>query len=203
MGAAAAIPAVLGAGGLFLQHQANQDAKKAANKATGNQKELIKRQTQLFDTLMGIVGDADKAGQFDPTSRLSQLQSDTEYYAGRDIGNTAGAARTLGYRPGDTAPLKQIRAIDSQYKLNYAQEAQKIRQGAFADKLSAYRAVDPSALNPGIQTYGQNAQAAMGQQQPLSGMVGALQPFLMNQPKPAVNTGKTTDWSFIKNLRFK
>lgn len=202
MGAAAAVPAVLGLGGLLMQNEANRKSQKSQDKLTGKQSDLIKRQTMLFDSLRDIVMNADKAGQFDPTSRLNQLQSDTEYYAGRDIGNTAGAARTLGYRPGDTAPLKQIRSIDSAYKLNYAQEAAKIRQSAFTDKLSAFRSIDPSALNPGIQTYGQQAQIAGSQQQPLSGLVGAIQPFLGAQKGPSVNTGIPSQWQFLKDLRF-
>jgi hypothetical protein len=202
MGAAAAVPAVLGLGGLLMQNESNRKAQKSQDKLTGKQSDLIKRQTMLFDSLRDIVMGADKAGQFDPTRRLEQLQADTEYYAGRDIGNTAGAARTLGYRPGDTAPLKQIRSIDSAYKLNYAQEAAKIRQSAFTDKLSAFRSIDPSALNPGIQTYGQQAQVAGSQQQPLSGLVGAIQPFLGSQKGPSVNTGVPSQWQFLKDLRF-
>jgi hypothetical protein len=188
---AAALPAALGLGGLFLQNQANKDASKTANRATGNQKELIKRQTELFDKIAGIVSGADAAGQFDPQKQLDQLQSDTQYYANRDIGNTAGAARTLGYRPGDSAPLKSIRSIDSAYKLQYGQQANQIRQNAFNEKLSAYRAIDPSALNPGIQTYGQQAQQAQSQVGGLGQLAGFVQPFLQQKQsaKPAVNLG--------------
>lgn len=176
----------IGAGGLFMQNQANQDAKSAAKKATGNQKEIIKRQTELFDKLAGIVSGADAAGQFDPQKKLDQLGKDTEYYASRDMGNAAGAARSLGYRPGDTAPLKSLRSIDSSYKLKYGQEAERIRSSAFTDKLSAYRAIDPSSLNPALGAYGNMAQQHQGQVQPLSPLVSAMQPYLQ---RPQVNTG--------------
>lgn len=197
---AAAIPAALGVGGLLLQNDANNKARSDAKKATGNQKELIKRQTELFDTIRGIVEGYDKSGGFDPQAQIDQLGKDTEYYAQRDIGNTAGAARTLGYRPGDTSPLKQIRTIDSSYKLQYGQAANQIRKSAFSDKLSAYRGIDPSALNPGIGVYGQQANQAQSQVGGYGNLVGAVQPFL--QTKPQVNTGKPVDWSFLKNLRF-
>jgi hypothetical protein len=187
----------LGAGGLFMQSQANNDAKKAASKATGNQKELIKRQTELFDKLAGIVSGHDAAGGFDPQKQLDQLGKDTEYYSQRDMGNTAGTARSLGYRPGDTGPLKQIRSIDSAYKLKYGQEANRIRTSAFTDKLSAYRAIDPSALNPGIQSYANMANQANSQQGGFGQLAGTIQPFLQTQ-KPQVNTGKT-NWDFLKN----
>jgi hypothetical protein len=197
---AAALPAALGVGGLLLQNDANNKARKDAKKASGKQSELIKRQTELFDTIRGIVGDYDKSGGFDPEKQIAQLGKDTEYYSSRDMGNTAGAARTLGYRPGDTGPLKQLRSIDSAYKLKYGQEANRIRTSAFADKLSAYRAIDPSSLNPGIQSYGQQAQAAQSQQGGLGGLAGVVQPFLQSQPK--VNTGSPVDWTFLKNIRF-
>lgn len=195
---AAALPAVLGAGGLFLQSQANNDAKKAANKATGNQKELIKRQTMLFDTLVGLVQDADKAGQFDPQKQLDQLQTDTSYYANQDMGNSAASARALGYRPGDTAPLKSIRSIDSKYRLQYGQMANEIRRNAFADKLSAYRGIDASSLNPGIQVAGQQAQSAQSRVQNPANAFMSMMPYMMPQ-KPSINVGASNPGWFAAN----
>lgn len=187
----------LGAGGLFLQNQANNDAKKAAKKATGNQKELIKRQTELFDKIAGIVSSHDSAGGFDPQAQIDQLGLDTAHYSSRDMGNSAAASRVLGYRPGDSEPIKRIQSIDSNYKLQYGQMANQIRRNAFADKISAYRGIDPSSLNPGIQTYGQQAQGYQGQMQPLSGLVGSMMPFMMPQQKASVATNNASG-SFSK-----
>lgn len=188
MGAAAVLPAVLGAGGLLLQNQANNDAKKAASKATGNQKELIKRQTELFDRIQGMVSEYDASGGFDPQKQLDQLATDTAAYAEKDMGNSAAAARTLGYRRGDSEPIKRIQTIDSNYKLQYGQLANQIRGKAFGDKIAAYQGINPSSLNTGIQTYGQQSQMYQGQQRPLSGLVGGIMPYLQPQ-KAQVNTG--------------
>ncbi len=181
------VSAGIGLGGLLLQNSANKDAKKSQDKATGNQKELIKRQTQLFDRIQGMVSDYDASGGFDPQRQLDQLATDTAAYSERDMGNSAAASRTLGYRRGDSEPLTRLRTIDSNYKLQYGQMANQIRSKAFGDKISAYQGLNPSSLNTGIGVYGQQAQMYQGQQQPLGGLVSSIQPFL--QGKPKVNTG--------------
>lgn len=174
-----------------------KSAKKKADRAAGKQSELIKMQVELFKRLKGIVEGYDAEGGFDPKMQLEQLQRDTEHYSQRDMSNAAGSARILGYRPGDSAPLKRIRSIDSKYKLGYAQAANQIRESAFGDRLSAYRAIDPTMLNNGIQTYGQQANAP---QPNMGNMFGSIMPFLGGGgSSPNVNLGNM-NWGA---MRFK
>lgn len=196
---AAALPAVLGAGSLLLGAKQASDSQKAANKAAKGANALTARQSQLFDTLSGIVQDADKSGQFDPQKQLDQLGTDTAYYSQRDTQNAAGAAATLGYHPGDTAPLQQIRSIDNSYKLQYGQMANQIRNNAFSQKIAAYRSIDPTSLNAGIQNYQNQQQVALSQQPNMANLFSSISPFLRTQPKASfsgVNSG-TQDYSYL------
>lgn len=178
------VSAGLGIGGLLLQNSANNDAKKAQKKAQGSEKEIRQRQIQLFDEMLAKI----KGHDFSAGTQLDQLKADTDYYSQRDTSNSASAARSLGYKPGDTAPLKSIRSIDSKYKLNYAQQANQIRRNAFSEELGAYGMLGGgSSLNSAAAGFNNQANQAGAQVQPLTGMVGSMQSFL--QPKAKVNTG--------------
>ena len=191
---AAALPIGLAAGSMLFQSSENSKNRKAASKASGKRSDLVRRQTELFDYISNMVKGHDKAGGFDPTRQLEQLQTDTQHYAGLDMGNAAGAARALGYRPGDSEPLARIRTIDSGYKLRYGQLANQIRESAFGDKLSAYRAIDPTSLNPGIQTYGNQAAQAQGRMQNPANLFASIGPYL-NQNRGGA-TQPQQQWRF-------
>jgi hypothetical protein len=165
-------------GGMLFQGMENDKNRKSANKAQKGQNALIGRQTELFDYLSNMVKGHDQAGGFDPAKQLEQLATDTKYYSELDMGNAAGAARTLGYRPGDSEPIKRIQSIDSGYKLRYGQLSNQIRESAFGDKINAYRAVDPTALNGGIQAYGNQAQMYQGRMQNPANMFASIGPYL-------------------------
>ena len=195
---AAAIPVAMGIGGMLFQGEENRKNRKAAGKAGKGQEALIGRQTELFDKLSQIVSGYDQSGGFDPQKQLDQLKADTEHYAALDMGNAAGAARSLGYRPGDSEPLARIRSIDSGYKLRYGQLANQIRESAFGDKLSAYRGIDPTSLNPGIQVYGQQQAAAQGRMQNPANLFASIGPYLTQNQRqtPNYNPNNPTGWRF-------
>lgn len=186
---AAALPLGLAAGSMLFQSGENKKNRDAAKKASKGQNALIGRQTELFDELAGIVRGYDQGGGFDPQKDLDQLKMDTEHYSQLDMGNAAGAARSLGYRPGDSEPLTRIRSIDSGYKLKYAQAANEIRRSAFDRKIGAYRAIDPTALNPGIQSYGNQAMQARGQMTNPANLFASIGPYLQQNQAQAPQTG--------------
>lgn len=140
---------------------------------------LIKRQSKLFDTINGIVKTADQNGQFDPTKQINLASADMARAEGADTLNAAGAARVLGYQPGDSEPQRQEEAIGAKAQVGFAALANSIRQNAFGQRLSAYNSINPGSLNQGIQSYGQMAQAS---QPNMGGFFQSLAPYLA--PKP-------------------
>lgn len=179
---AATVPLVTAGASLFAGMDANKKAKASADKASGRQKELIKRQTQLFDTIRGIVEGYDQSGGFDP-SRM--VQNRVEQGAAQEqlsTSNMAGALSVLGYKPGDTVASEQVRRVSRNIRDATIRDTENIKRQAFADKIGAYRAIDPSQLNPGIQVYGQQANQAMSQMQNPAGFFQAAMPFLQGNP---------------------
>lgn len=156
---ASLIPAAVG-------YLANQSAQKSANRAQAKAAELTDRQTRLFDTLMGIVENADKSGEFNPDERLRQLGVD--FQTGQE--QTAGAARIAGYRPGDSPVRDEL----TSRTLDFAKMRGDIRRSALLDKIGAYRGIDSSTLNPGIQQANNQQQMALGQMQDPSGLLSGL-----------------------------
>ena len=153
-----------------------------AEEANANQKELIKRQTALFDQILGMVKGADASGQFDPSAQLLKLDQDIQKGQTSDMEALSGAMRVAGYKPGDSEIGAQLRGVQKNYADRRLTMAQAIRDNAFDRKLNAYRGVDTQSLNPGIQTYGQNAATAnqnaagigAGMFNGFQGMLGAL-----------------------------
>jgi hypothetical protein len=194
MGAEVIVPAALGAAGLWMQNDANQSAKDASKKAQKGQDALLSRQTGLFDALSKIVQMADAAGEFDATAKNQKLLADTSAMSKKDMGNQAGAFATMGYKPGDTPPIDMLSATAAKYQKYYSDQAQANRDQALWNKISAYRSIDPTALNTGIGVYGQREATAAGQQTSLAPTVMALSPYIqgMFPKKTGVNTGATT-----------
>lgn len=165
LGPAAIVPAVLGAGGLLLQSKAQSDAKKAQEKSQKSANALTQRQAALFDDLRALYQTGVDSGQFNPESLLKQLGTDTEYYQGLSNSNNTAAARALGYRPGDSVPVQKIQATNNQYRLQYGQLANQIRQNAFANQFNTLNSIQSGVLNPGIQYHAGMAQQAGASQQ--------------------------------------
>jgi len=192
MGAEVLIPAAVGALGIYSQSQANDSANSLAKKNQKSQDALIQRQVDQYDLLKAIVQAADKGGAFDPTSKIKQMQSDVSGQSKKDMQNQAGAYATMGYKPGDTPPIDALSATAAKYQNLYASKANEIRDTALWNKISAYKSLDSSSLNAGIQTYGQNATNAQSQVKSLTPTLTSLAPYLNFPKKTKFDLGSTT-----------
>lgn len=181
MGAAAVPLAAAGASAL-VGMDANKKQSRAASKARGTQKELIKRQTGLFDEILGIVRNADQGGFFDPEQRIQDMERDAARTNMVDQSNLAGAMRVLGYGPGDSEIGKRMDAVNSNYQRYVGEQRGRIRREAFSDRLSAYQAPNPQYLNAGITAAGNDQQNALARMQNPAGFFQSVMPIL-NDPK--------------------
>lgn len=207
MGASALGIAGLGLG--FLQNQqARGDAKDANASALQQaqlnyllQKGIVDRQTGLFDTLKGIVGNADAKGQFDPGTFLSLLRDDSALNERLDLGNAAGAMRIMGMRPGDSEFNTRSDAIRNKYDLQYRQQDAQIRQGLFNQKLGAYEGLasvlqgaggNANGANAALQgQYNAMAQQAYSQMQNPAGLLASILPYLQKNNQTPTNATPT------------
>lgn len=169
-------------GGTLMAKDQARGQELIAEEANANQKELIKRQTALFDEILGMVKGADASGQFDPSAQLLKLDQDIQKGQTSDMEALSGAMRVAGYKPGDSEIGAQLRGVQKNYADRRLTMGQAIRDSAFDRKLNAYRGVDTQSLNPGIQTYGQQAANASaradqlygGMMNGFTGMMGSL-----------------------------
>lgn len=138
--------------------ESNRKASNAANRATANQEQIIERMTKLFDKQLGLVEAADASGQFDPTEQIRLATERSQYEEGRQRGNDASVARTLGYRPGDTEPVIRDRGTSERFDLARKMQNFDIRQSAFQNKLNAYNSTASGMLGQASQGYGNIAQ---------------------------------------------
>lgn len=166
-----ALPIALGGASLLSGLAGNKSAQKSANKSASAASGLVNRQSALFDSLMKIVQGADASGQFSPDKRLAQLKDDTARYESTDSGNTAGAARIAGFKPGDSELTNALSGVHQKYAYQYNALANDIRDKAFSNKLGAYESINPASLNAGIGFYQQQQQNALGQEQNPSALI--------------------------------
>ena len=182
------VSAALGVAGYFSGQDSNRAAQMQAEHESRLQQQLIDRQTKLFDTMYSSAQTADRAGQFDPTQRINDAEASLNRNNDINMGNIAASARTMGYRPGDSAPLQDINAQNTDYKLAMATTADNIRRQAFQDKQAAYGAAGGVNLNGAMNATYQQQQLALGQRQSPFNFLSSIQPFL-NQGQRSSSSG--------------
>jgi hypothetical protein len=147
----------------MITGDSNRKAQKSADRASKGQEAIAKRITDLFDTMMGKVQGYENAGGFNPDKQLALADQQTSEARGTDMANDASTAKILGYRPGDTVPLDNLRAIDQKYKLKSEAQRYDIRQNAFGRLLNSYSALNPNSLMGAGQLYGNIQQNSLAQ----------------------------------------
>lgn len=172
-----------------------------ARKYVDRQNGLINDTTNLAGGLTTSFNTAAQQGAWDPNAQLDQLKADTAYQTKVNTDNAASAARVMGYRPGDTAPLQNMQAMNNQSQLQYADEANRIRTGALQAgyQAAASLANEKAGLygqamgaNGGLLNYAEQQDQQSGAM--LSGLLGTALPFLgglgkKSTPKPTMPTG--------------
>ena len=139
---------------------------------------LVSRQSSLFDTLTNLANTENAQGAFDPSRQLQTLQAQTDHDSQIATGNAAGAAATMGYRAGDSAPLQQINSLNNEYKLGEQQLGNQIIDQKLAEKNAAYSLPTQINLSGAYGALGQNAALNASQITSPAGLVGSVMPFL-------------------------
>lgn len=159
---------------LFGMKKADDEAKRQRNA----QKKLLDRQLAAFDKRYQSVMEMEKSGAFDPNKSIELLDKDTARYESIDAGNMAGAYRTAGYQPGDSAIEKGLTAVKTRYRDYRERTANDIRNQKTAQKMSAYNQLDGSGLNTGIAVAGENAARAEASRPNFGAILQSLMPYL-------------------------
>lgn len=175
-------PAIIGTvlGGL-IQQDSNRRAQNSADEAAASERRLTDRQVKLFDTLYNDAQSRDRQGEFDPRVAGEKARERIGSAVQMAIGNAATKLRTLGYKPGDSVATDQLRQTTSNGALAINDAVTGAEQAARDAKTSAYRAADPSILNPGIQSAQRSQTLALSQQQSLAPLISSVLPFLGTQ----------------------
>lgn len=175
----------IGAAGVIGNIIGNSGAQRAANRAAADARRLTDRQVKLFDQILGFADQARERGDFDPEQRIAGLERDMARYEGRDMGNTAGALRTAGYRPGDSELGTRLDAVKLKYRADLDRMRLDERRKALFDMLGAYNASNPQGLNTAIGYQQGQQQMALGQMQNPGQLFASIMPFLKGQPQAA------------------
>jgi hypothetical protein len=118
-------------------------------------------------------------GAFNPAQQTFNALHAGQAGLSSALGSEAGAARALGYRPGDSVPLTEMNQTQGNFQLQQAGLANQIAQQSRANYLGALQgAPSLSDLGSGIAATGENARMFEGQDTGLGGLLGSLAPLL-------------------------
>lgn len=168
----------LGGVGLLSQFLGNQSAQKGANSAQAQQAALIAKQIELWNKRMKMADELVASGAFNEDVAIGKANALSLQEQGVDQNNAAASSRVLGYKPGDTAPLRQQEGIKERYSRQRAVDNFNLVSSLRQQKLALYDPSMGSALNPGIQAYGNQANMYRGQIAPLGPAIANLGQFL-------------------------
>lgn len=121
-------------------------------------KDLYGRVAKLFDIYMAKVKGAEEGGAYNPETQIGLSEAQSDYDKGVADRADAGTARILGYRPGDTTPITQLRGRSEAFGLARSLNRFQIRQGSLQNMLGAYSGAPSGAALGAGQGMGQNAQ---------------------------------------------
>jgi len=176
------VSAALGGLGLLSQYGANQQAENGANQQLALQQQLIGAQIGARNNYLDQVGALGEQGAFNPAQQTFDALHAGQTGLTNALNSQAGAARALGYRPGDTVPLTELNQTQGNFQLQQAGLENQIAQQSRANYLAAEQgAPSLSDLGSGIAATGENARMFESQDMPLGGMLGALAPYLQGQ----------------------
>lgn len=175
------LPAILTGISALSAHEQNRKAQRTAEEGLNMEREAVRRKNDLFDTLYGLVTEADKAGEFNPDKRIADVNADSLKSQAAAERSVASSAAILGYKPGDTLPLQNIKGVSESYDLSRRAQDRAIRDEAFGRKLNAYRSLD--SPTEGITVGRDINNAGMSRSQDTSGLWAAIMPFIQEKKK--------------------
>lgn len=191
------------AGGLLSAGEQQSSARRARRRAGRVEDRQIALQEDqynwlrdLSEMLRGFVDESVARGDFDPQRVMASIEGQQAEYDQRNLSNIAGAHRTLGYKEGDSGPLKTLAAATSQSQRALSKVRMELPRRLLMEKLAAYAATNPqlaqgasgllsNALgNRADSLYRQGDIADANTPNP-AGFLKVLDPFLNRTQNPA------------------
>lgn len=150
------------------QNSAQLAAQRAARR---EQDRLLALQESDYLDRKGYVNQLDAEGAFDPTTRISKLRDAFKINGQIAQNNAAGALRTAGYRPGDSAFQTTAQDLSESGRVGLAQAELNTADQARRDRMQALQFASPSNTLSGLNVYGQREQDAQNSMVNPAGLV--------------------------------
>lgn len=126
-------------------------------------------------------------GDFDSERLIDRLRQDADTERAKAINNYASASRIMGYKPGDSEPMRQMGAIDEKQRHDWDRTKTELRanqvnreNNALLLPLQAFQAAGGSASNWGSTQANQTANLTQGQGT-MADLFGSMLPYLLPQ----------------------
>lgn len=177
----------------MLTGATNRRIERETRRLTDAQLRNFERIARLFDVSFRDAQNLIRRGVFDPATLIGTLEAESRRQEGKDLGTLAGAMRAMGYRPGDTAPQTQLRAIASQHR----QFRDKLRFTTPADmaarQMALWGSVPHGGIIPASNSMQQLQQLHLSQMTDPTAFFTSIMPYLKDlgwfgRPKRPTNT---------------
>ena len=186
MGLAALIPPLIG---LFQQQDANRRAERDARDARNAQKAIAEKQAKAYEERLKLYKGLVAAGAYDEAQSFLKYDSNLAAQQNQALGNQSAAAAMMGYKPGDSVPIQQLRDTSAAFARQSANDKFQIKQNLQQRQQEDLRATDPNALSSTAGLYGNIAQNAQSQ---TSSLAPYIQSLLMNPQLQGRSTSTST-----------
>jgi|GEM_PF-3671921 len=212
------ISAVTGVMGLIQNMRAQRDANNLNNRALDAQTRAQGMQMEAFETASSIQEQLEKMfqqhqaeGVYDADRRIEAVKRQLGDYEERDMGNTAGALATAGFKPGDSEIGVRLDSVKQKNQQTFADIVSQLIGQVAGEEMNALSMLRPdgmiSAAGLGTSGAGQESQILMDMARQKMGQqtnpAGFLQMFMnqwmtqgqtpaMATPLPGVNPPPTS-----------
>ena len=182
--------AVVGGGSQLI---AADKASSAANKANSNQKAVIQRQVDAYDTMKATLERLKKGGAFDSSLQEAQAKRDAKLTNADELKSLTGDLIASGTGPGASVSRDAITSLEAKGQARLAQVLNAIRQNSVMNELSATSALNSgsASLNGAVNTYANEAGYYRNKADSLGDISGGVGQLIgaLTQQKQNQNTG--------------
>jgi len=182
---AALVPQVAG---LIMGQDSNRRAQNSQDEALDAQRALAEKQAKAYEERLKLYKKLVGLGAYDEAKSILNYEGNAAASQRQALGNQSAAAATLGYKPGDSAPIQGLRDTSAGFARQAANDKFAIAQSLRQQQQNDLRATDPGSLSAPGQQFGQLSQTYAGQQQSLAPYIQSILTNPMMKPRTATAT---------------
>jgi len=190
MGLASIIPAAIG---LIQQQDSNRRSERDAQAARNEQKAIAEKQAKAYEERLKLYKGLVAAGAYDEAQSFLKYDGNLAAQQNQALGNQSAAAATMGYKPGDSAPIQSLRDTSAAFARQSANDKFQIKQNLQQRQQEDLRGTDPNALSSTAGLYGNIAQNAQSQTNSLAPYIQSI----LTNPQLKTRTSTPTATSSI------